>query len=119
MLHPAAVIEPRRKKQSWPEAPHSGDELMPAQIPCALCSPEPVFAKDSLRLSEGAHGLVSFGVSDDDEDAMSTAVSEREDWSRSPVPELMAPLSEASEHVAPTGDDELLRVLTKAVEAVA
>ncbi|KAF4103632.1 hypothetical protein G5714_016515 [Onychostoma macrolepis] len=66
---------------------------------------------------KGAHGLLSFDASEDDnDDTMSTTASEREDWSWSPVPESMVPHSEASEQMAAARDDELLCILTKAVE---
>lgn len=107
MLHPSAAVELWRKKQTI-RRPLTRETSSHRANSHALCSPEPVtYAKDSLHPSEGACGLVSFGVSEDDDDAMSTTTLEREDWSRSPVPESTAPHSEASEHVAAAGDVEL------------
>ncbi|RXN05340.1 hypothetical protein ROHU_033485 [Labeo rohita] len=81
--HPVAV-EPREGRQPRAEGP--SDECMSTQFLHAHHSKEPPvsFMKASLRPSDDARDLVSFGAAEDDlddDDAMSTAASVSGDWS--------------------------------------
>ncbi|CAM4402719.1 unnamed protein product [Leuciscus chuanchicus] len=67
----SALRHPRATEQdaAAAETGQSGDELTPSQYPCASLPPEllVIFTRDSLRPCYGAHGLISFSMSDDDE----------------------------------------------------
>ncbi|RXN29582.1 guanylate cyclase 2G-like protein [Labeo rohita] len=75
------------------------------------------FTKTSLRPSDDARDLVSFGAAeddlDDDDDAMSTAASGSGDWSA--CLESEASHSELREPPAPI-DEELVKILSEAVQ---
>lgn len=77
-LPASALRHPRATEQdaAAAEAGQSGDELTPTQYPCASLPPEllVIFTRDSLHPSHGAHGLVSFGMSEDDEYDLEAAI---------------------------------------------
>ncbi len=120
----AASFEPRRKvpRVSDADLSGSGDEPTPVQCPCAphprAAGPLPVpFMTADLRPSPDAQDVVSFDAmegTEEEDDAISVAVSAREEWSNSPL-----------DYTAPHGSDagdlhhsdvELLSVLSKAVD---
>lgn len=70
-LPASAFRHPRATEQdaAAAETGQSGDKFTPSRYPCASLPPELllIFTRDSLRPSYGAHDLVSFGMSDDDD----------------------------------------------------
>ncbi|KAL0166425.1 hypothetical protein M9458_038269, partial [Cirrhinus mrigala] len=114
---PPVAAEPREGRQPRAEGP--SDECMSTQFLHAHHSKEPPvsFTKTSLRPSDDARDLVSFGAAeddlDDDDDAMSTAASGSGDWSA--CLESEASHSEVREPPAPI-DEELVKILSEAVQ---
>ncbi len=110
-----------RKRQrgrgfEWPET----SELTSAQCPRASPSPQredsPIlFTQPDRRPSAAASDMISFGGSDDEmDDSLSLAASDREELSGSVTdPALLPPSSSRS--ARPRTDEELVRVMTKAV----
>ena len=116
-LPSSAPHEPRRKKRRDQRIPESGEveELTPGLSPRASpASQSPVlFARSDQRPSLEAAGLVSFGGSADEDDAVSVAASESEEWSGSvdPAPSSLSDRPDTRANI----DAELFRVMSRAV----
>lgn len=117
-----APLELRKKRrgQRMPEHLESS-EPTPVVSPRASLSPERVslpvlFTKTDQRPSIEAAGLVSFGGSEEEnDDSLSLAASESEEW-RGSLTDPIPPNQSDAGSARASADAELLRVLTKAVD---
>ncbi len=95
-------------------------ELTPAQ--CLHASPSPqrehspvLFTQHDQRPSEAASNMISFGMSDNKlDDSLSLAASDTEELSGSVADPALLP-SSASRNARLRADEELIRIMTKAV----
>ncbi|KAL0168134.1 hypothetical protein M9458_036356, partial [Cirrhinus mrigala] len=98
-----AASEPWAKRTQTAPSGGFADELPSAQCPCSHCAPEP---DDSFHPSPEAQKLVSFGAEEDD--IKSTSASDPGAW--------LEALTEGPSPTPASLDEELLNILTEAVE---